>query len=638
MRARWVKLRVRLVAAAAASGLACAAGAGLVAAPAAGAAVTAKAPHARLHVSPFGAGAHRAGRHAAKRRAAMPLVTTPVTRWVSNTIPSGSPPGTSCNNPGYSTISTALAAASPGDTVNVCAGTYPEQLAITKSVTLTAKGAVTVVGPASPSSSLTPCDADGGGQPNQDVVDICGSGAPGSISVAISGFTIEGGWPSNACYGSIYGVAVLGGANLSMSRSTVENIGGNPQTDGCQGGVGIQVGLALTGTTADTGTATLTNDVVETYQKNGITVDGYNSGGAASFATITGATVTGTGPTPSIAQNGIQVSDGAGAKITASTVTGDECNDTAGGCGPNGFTQTQSCGILLFDAGKTTVSGTTVSASDIGVYSIQDLTQPFWSPPPGFTPVLDTFSGLGLNNRYENAYFDEGKASLTKSTLSGGEAGIQLAQGSYETTPDAATAKGDTITGTAAISGNPTAAILVSSDKVSGDPAVKLSATGDSFGAANANGVVNQSTSVLTATGDWWGDATGPSLWSFGSGSTVSADVNFFPWATNSTLTSLEACTKGTTVTATATNQVLCATAGTSNAFLSNTGGFNVLLIGNKGNDQLNGTSGSGETWIIGGVGGSNVINGKNGTGFIQERGNASDSVINATSYTVAVS
>jgi len=37
---------------------------------------------------------------------------------------------------------------------------------------------------------------------------------------------------------------VLGGANLVMSNSKVENVGGDPQTDGCQGGVGIRVGLA----------------------------------------------------------------------------------------------------------------------------------------------------------------------------------------------------------------------------------------------------------------------------------------------------------------------------------------------------------------------------------------------------------
>ena len=67
-----------------------------------------------------------------------------------------------------------------------------------------------------------------------------------------------------------------------------------------------------------------------------------------------------------IAQNGIQVSYGAGATISGSTVTGNECNDTAGGCGPDGFTQVQSGGILVFDRSPTTVSSTTFSGHDIG--------------------------------------------------------------------------------------------------------------------------------------------------------------------------------------------------------------------------------------------------------------------------------
>jgi hypothetical protein len=165
---------------------------------------------------------------------------------------------------------------------------------------------------------------------------------------------------------------------------------------------------------------------------------------------------------------------------------------------------------------------------------------------------------------------------------------------------------------------------------------VKLTATGDRFDTSNTAGVLNQSTSVVTATGGWWGDPTGPSVWGFGNGSSVSSDVNFFPWATDSTFTTLETCTPTLSATTTGNDVVLCAKGGTGNAFLANDGSGNVLLIGNKGNDQLNGSS-VGETWIIGGVGGVNTINGENGTGFIQERGNASDTLVNVGSgYTVA--
>jgi hypothetical protein len=482
---------------------------------------------------------------------------------------------------------------------------------------------VTVVAAPVAPASVTSCDADGGaGTPNEDVVDICGTG-----TVAISGFTIKGNWPSNECYDEIYGVAVLGGANLLMSNSTVEDIGGDPQTDGCQGGVGIQAGLATSGTTADPGTATLNNDVVNTYQKNGITVDGKGSN-----AIINNATVTGTGETPSIAQNGIQISDFATAKINSGSVSGNECDDTAGGCGPNGFTQVQSCGILLFDAGKVTVSRTNSSANDIGVDNIEDFAWSFYTPPSPFTATNEALSGMRLGNRYENAFLDEGKTTLNHAALSGGEVGIETDQGSYQTTPAISAATGDTFTGASED------AILVASDHTAGDKAPKLTVATSSLGTTNAGGLENDSTSVATAKNDWWGAPTGPGHWSFGTGSSVSADVNFFPWYTDSAMTTPESCKTGTSVTSDSNDQVLCAPSDGSNAFLANGGTGNVLLVGNTGNDQLVGTTAAGgETWIISGTGGSNAINGKGGVGFIQRRGDVNDTIINAANYTKAL-
>ena len=134
------------------------------------------------------------------------------------------------------------------------------------------------------------------------------------------------------------------------------------------------------------------------------------------------------------------------------------------------------------------------------------------------------------------------------------------------------------------------------------------------------------------------GDSNGPTGWSFGAGSSVTADVNFFPWYTDSGKTTLETCTSGSSVTSTANDQVLCAPAGNSNAFLANGGTGNVLQIGNSGNDQLVGTNAAGgETWIISGTGGANAINGKGGVGFIQKRGDANDTIVNAANYTKAL-
>jgi parallel beta-helix repeat protein len=49
--------------------------------------------------------------------------------------------GSGCGNAAYSTIGAAVAAASPGDTIKVCPGTYPEDVAVDKALTLTGQNA-----------------------------------------------------------------------------------------------------------------------------------------------------------------------------------------------------------------------------------------------------------------------------------------------------------------------------------------------------------------------------------------------------------------------------------------------------------------------------------------------------------------
>ena len=103
--------------------------------------------------------------------------SSPGTLWVnSGTTVTGN--GTSCAAPGYNTIQAAINAASPQATIEVCAGTYAEQLQITKSVTINGIGNVEVTLPSSVANATTACDtAPGTGafQPDQDGISICGA-------------------------------------------------------------------------------------------------------------------------------------------------------------------------------------------------------------------------------------------------------------------------------------------------------------------------------------------------------------------------------------------------------------------------------------------------------------------------------
>ena len=302
--------------------------------------------------------------------------------WVS---PTGLPTGAdrSCPTAAFSTVQSAVLAAEAAETlsprmvptIEVCPGTYSEQVTILKSLVLTRApvapglGPVTIQLPAAVGSnqalglSTTNCQADDAAQgitAPQSVIEVCAARPGGAntvgTGVAINDITVQGSWPTTVCYDDLYGILVEGGAALSLTNSTVEQIGAYP-LNGCQGGVGIQVGRSVT---SQVGLAYLGGDIVQTYQKNGITVDG-----PGSYADISGTTVTGAGATAAIAQNGIQISRGASGSVTRSAITGNNYTGTGGA---------SSAGILVFGGCGTglvkyaTFEDNTLIGNDVGVY------------------------------------------------------------------------------------------------------------------------------------------------------------------------------------------------------------------------------------------------------------------------------
>jgi hypothetical protein len=109
----------------------------------------------------------------------------------------------------------------------------------------------------------------------------------------------------------MFGVLVGGGASLTLADSVVAQIGDFP-LQGCQSGIAVD--------------------------------------GPGSTARITGTTVTGSGPTPTIAQNGIQISFGATGSVTGSTITGSNYTGTPQ---QEGYYPTYATGILVYGGGGT---------------------------------------------------------------------------------------------------------------------------------------------------------------------------------------------------------------------------------------------------------------------------------------------
>jgi hypothetical protein len=405
---------------------------------------------------------------------AVPAAANAASLYVSNTAPVVLG-GKSCTQPNYATIQGAInALKSLGGTINVCPGKYTEQLTIERGLKLNVAGtagSAKVVLPASPVDSETDCDKAPGTekfQPDQNGISICTS-----EQVSITGLTLEAKWPAGTCNDSLYGILVAGGATLKATNVTVDGAGAFP-INGCQGGVGIQVGMDWT-TPVEVGHVNLKGVTVTNYQKNGITIEGKGS-----TATIGTTTVKGAGETTQIAQNGIQVSGEGQAKIKSSKISGNECDHPS--CGPEGFSESQSTGLLFFGAAAgSSVTSSTLEGNDIGAYYYSESVEQPASPE--LLLSKDVFTG----NRYEGVALDQGDASLKGDTIKGpGEVGVEIYQYEGQTLASQSSAS------SAKIEGMSEAGVRVASDKAPGDKAGQFKFTKSTF-TGNTTVLINES-------------------------------------------------------------------------------------------------------------------------------------------------
>jgi len=248
-------------------------------------------------------------------------------------------------NPGqhrFNSIQAAVNAANPGDHIKVFSGTYTEQVTISKNhLDIDAIGQAIIKAPTT--------FAD----PTEAIVHV--SGARG---VELNGFTIMGN--SAATNGADFGVLVDGGGKAEISRNRITNIT-DPSLSNGQGSVALQFGFTNSaGDTVSIGTGSASRNVIDQYQKGGIVVIGSLTTGnttTRSNADISRNTVTGLGPTSTIAQNGIQVSSGARGKVSDNVVSGNQFT------GPD----FESTGIIVFNTSDVKVTDNKTFANDEGI-------------------------------------------------------------------------------------------------------------------------------------------------------------------------------------------------------------------------------------------------------------------------------
>jgi nitrous oxidase accessory protein NosD len=249
------------------------------------------------------------------------------TRIVDDDGRASAPANCGAATPTFNMIEPAVEASSPGDTVNVCPGTYPEQVSVEADENgLTLRSLVfraAVI-------KAPPVMTDPG-----DIVTI-----NGAQNVTLRDFTVAGPLP-DLLFCSLFqrtGVRVIGGGSAIIRGNRITEIrSASPALRGCQNGFAIAVGRQFEG---QIGRATIFDNQLDLYQKGGIFVD--NAGSSAEIRTNL---VQGDGPTPIIAQNGIQISRGAVARVAANRV-----QDHTYSLAP----ATGGTGIFLSQAGATT--------------------------------------------------------------------------------------------------------------------------------------------------------------------------------------------------------------------------------------------------------------------------------------------
>jgi len=251
-----------------------------------------------------------------------------------------------CPDTQFTTIQAALNAATPGQRIHLCRGTYPEQLKITKPVHIDSDNGVV----------LLPTDM-------QANTTSLVSGAPiaaailviDTTNVIIEGMIVDGiNNNVSACAPQLIGIEYQNASGV-VENVTVRNFKLTAALNGCQSGTAL---FAQSGG-GGVSDVEVHDTVLYDYQKNGITA---NEAGTAVM--IHDNVVTGAGPTTGAAQNGIQVGFGAKGVIRGNTVS----NNIWSPCVAVDTCTNVGTGILVEESDSVQILGNNVGLTQIGIF------------------------------------------------------------------------------------------------------------------------------------------------------------------------------------------------------------------------------------------------------------------------------
>lgn len=440
----------------------------------------------------------------------------------------------------YPSIQSAVTAASAGDTINVAAGTYDEQVVITRSLTLQGAGDTTVIKPSTLTTYITGANeagstvttgiiiANGAGNATIKNLKVDASLLPADrstwFSPSVANMKFAGVFYYNTG-GVIDGVTSTNNNHITIPSEAASTWGRQVQSFKIDAGTSTSVNVELKNSTASN---FLGDGVCVGWNANNITVNIHDN------------TITGDGELTTHRQNGIQV--------YYATVTGISDNNISNlvhrPTGPYNW----ATGIMVVSVPSgAVIEGNTISNCDFGIIngfssgvSILDNDITGSGHIYGTGIYLDNqgadLTGIVVDGNTIGSGFPYGGICLrgwhvTTNTISetisnnvlngGGSAGYGIFDDSGAAGAITATITGNTITGwdkgISIRNGAPVTGFTIEDNSISGN---------------TTYGIYNGSTGTLNAENNWWGDISGPTHSSnlTGTGDAVSDNVDFAPW------------------------------------------------------------------------------------------------------------
>lgn len=251
-----------------------------------------------------------------------------------------------CPNAGFTHIQDAIAAASPGDEIHICKGTYVEQVTIRKPLDVDADNGAILMPSSMRANTTSLFDA----APIATALLVSDT-----TGVSISGLTVDGvNNGISACAPDLIGISFQN-ASGQLDHIAVRNFKLATSLNGCQSGTGI---FAQSGN-GGVSRVEIHDCTVHDFQKNGVTADEKGT-----VAVIRRNVVTGIGPTSGAAQNGVQIGFGAAGSILDNLVT----NNIWAPCTAVATCATVATNILVTQSDGIEVSGNTAGISQVNIF------------------------------------------------------------------------------------------------------------------------------------------------------------------------------------------------------------------------------------------------------------------------------